>query len=620
MNSRNQLSNHHAGWALARIATILLLAALSLLQATTSGLAATVARQPQVIAQGVAPMPTVPVTWRVARMQAQPAARAKAASRTLGFTLAGKDPFLVTDQATKAQVILDPGEASFHQEGARDLRQSLAAQPADYIDIDLIVAGDARREATVGDSQVLFAGESFTMPTGTRQLELSRDVLRGGETGSFVGSKTPMLLFVTEGSLSVTDRSGTVRDLAAGKAALVSGDLALRAGQTDGATYVVARVGRSVPVATSAAARVKMPAPTPMPTQAASQPTGTLRFTIYSCPQGVDPSQSTDNCQPGQSADGGYVQINQGEIVASGQTFMIGDGARDGDAYVLAGIPAATYAIKGFTKPGAGAVLYFAPPAEAGQDAWMVSLGTGQTISLNAYWYDPSTLGDSSSSSSVASGQLALWFYSCPAGTDPTSNQSLSACQQTDDPYGFSISLLQQDTSQTYATSDASRSNGGYVFDGIPAGVYQLSAQSVPGDVQIYVLGNDVAGGGANVVLHVAQDSSSNVSIYMMPANDGGQQTPVPADPPTAVATEQPTAMARDQQTAQDTDGDGLTDAQEAQIGTDPTRADTDGDGLTDGEEVRFGLDPLNPDTDGDGFADGQELQQQTNPLDPDSH
>jgi hypothetical protein len=37
-----------------------------------------------------------------------------------------------------------------------------------------------------------------------------------------------------------------------------------------------------------------------------------------------------------------------------------------------------------------------------------------------------------------------------------------------------------------------------------------------------------------------------------------------------------------------DTDGDGLTDEEEAQAGTDPNMVDTDGDGFSDGVEVRF--------------------------------
>ncbi|MDF0707950.1 gliding motility-associated C-terminal domain-containing protein, partial [Flagellimonas okinawensis] len=41
-----------------------------------------------------------------------------------------------------------------------------------------------------------------------------------------------------------------------------------------------------------------------------------------------------------------------------------------------------------------------------------------------------------------------------------------------------------------------------------------------------------------------------------------------------------------------DTDGDGLTDGEEATLGTDPNDPDTDGDGLTDGEEVLVEDDP----------------------------
>jgi hypothetical protein len=58
---------------------------------------------------------------------------------------------------------------------------------------------------------------------------------------------------------------------------------------------------------------------------------------------------------------------------------------------------------------------------------------------------------------------------------------------------------------------------------------------------------------------------------------------------------------------ATDSDQDGLSDAQEAELGTDPLNADTDGDGVTDGQEISNGTDPLNPDTNGDGILDGQE-------------
>ncbi len=49
-----------------------------------------------------------------------------------------------------------------------------------------------------------------------------------------------------------------------------------------------------------------------------------------------------------------------------------------------------------------------------------------------------------------------------------------------------------------------------------------------------------------------------------------------------------------------DSDGDGLTNDEEAALGTDPDNADTDGDGISDGREVNIELtDPLDPDDPG---------------------
>lgn len=64
-----------------------------------------------------------------------------------------------------------------------------------------------------------------------------------------------------------------------------------------------------------------------------------------------------------------------------------------------------------------------------------------------------------------------------------------------------------------------------------------------------------------------------------------------------------------------DGDGDGLTDEQEASLGTDAQNPDTDGDGLFDGEEINaYHINPLNPDSDGDGYRDGDEVKSGYNP------
>ena len=95
-----------------------------------------------------------------------------------------------------------------------------------------------------------------------------------------------------------------------------------------------------------------------------------------------------------------------------------------------------------------------------------------------------------------------------------------------------------------------------------------------------------------------------------------------------------------------DLDGDGLTDFEEYESGTNPASADTDGDGLPDAWEIANGLDPLDAsdaaldpdgdglsnlaefeagtdpakaDTDGDGLPDAWELSSGTDPFTPDA-
>jgi len=77
-----------------------------------------------------------------------------------------------------------------------------------------------------------------------------------------------------------------------------------------------------------------------------------------------------------------------------------------------------------------------------------------------------------------------------------------------------------------------------------------------------------------------------------------------------------------------DSDGDGISDGQEALDGTDPNddcdsiggtplaTSDCDGDGLSNDDEFLAGTDPFNADSDGDGISDGQEVNVDgTDPL-----
>jgi hypothetical protein len=70
---------------------------------------------------------------------------------------------------------------------------------------------------------------------------------------------------------------------------------------------------------------------------------------------------------------------------------------------------------------------------------------------------------------------------------------------------------------------------------------------------------------------------------------------------------------------AADTDQDGLSNAAEYRMGTDPLNPDTNGDGLPDGVEAQMGQPPFSPDSDADGLLNSKEIELGTDPDRPDT-
>lgn len=97
-----------------------------------------------------------------------------------------------------------------------------------------------------------------------------------------------------------------------------------------------------------------------------------------------------------------------------------------------------------------------------------------------------------------------------------------------------------------------------------------------------------------------------------------------PEETAAATSTASATAMRNDELLfgePLDSDGDGLDDVREREIGTNARLPDSDRDGLTDGDEVRtYKTNPRELDTDGDALADGVEVTLwRTDPLQADS-
>ncbi|MBL8627665.1 MAG: thrombospondin type 3 repeat-containing protein, partial [Myxococcales bacterium] len=96
-------------------------------------------------------------------------------------------------------------------------------------------------------------------------------------------------------------------------------------------------------------------------------------------------------------------------------------------------------------------------------------------------------------------------------------------------------------------------------------------------------------------------------------ATDGSEDTD--KDGAVDAAERDPRVAADDSTTPSDRDGDGLTDAEEALLGSDPDDADSDDDGVIDGAEADYAADSdgdgqrnlLDPDSDDDGLFDGTE-------------
>jgi hypothetical protein len=137
---------------------------------------------------------------------------------------------------------------------------------------------------------------------------------------------------------------------------------------------------------------------------------------------------------------------------------------------------------------------------------------------------------------------------------------------------------------------------------GTPAGIDPLALENNP---------NGVAGAASQEASLDAATTTASSSASGLPVE--------PAQPTTPAATAQnsdiPEAVKQAAMGKTDSDGDGLTDEEEKQLGTYPDRVDTDGDGLSDYEEVKTYLtNPKNPDTDGDTFKDGDEVKNGYNP------
>ncbi len=173
--------------------------------------------------------------------------------------------------------------------------------------------------------------------------------------------------------------------------------------------------------------------------------------------------------------------------------------------------------------------------------------------------------------------------------------------------------------------------------DGVPDGQEPNPAADSDGDGLINVLDadsdNDGLFDGTEMGFDCSNPATDNTKKRCVPDADMGGTTTSPIDPDTdnggiSDGSEDANKNGRidagegnpnnpaDDSTITDTDGDGLSDAFETQIGSNPNDVDSDDDGVPDGQEANPAEDTdgdglvnvLDPDSDNDGLFDGTEL------------
>ena len=171
----------------------------------------------EVIAHGVAQMPSDEIAWRVVRDDAEPLNDAEPRERAVGFTLADEGAILVNDISAGTQTRLAAGEAAFVPEGAQQQRSSLGADTVPYIRIAIVP--EAQAEET-DDDTLIFGSDSFAAPDTElgHDIDLIRDVLEPGESTSVAAGETPALVLATRGSITLSSAANDGAQLDEGSA------------------------------------------------------------------------------------------------------------------------------------------------------------------------------------------------------------------------------------------------------------------------------------------------------------------------------------------------------------------------------------------------------------------
>jgi len=195
-------------------------------------------RAPVELAAGIAEMPATEIAWRIVEDVAEPPGQAAFEQRALGFAMLPTAPIRITNQATGRQRVIDERGAAFVADGVTERRESLVNGAASYLRVALV--SSEKRDDPGGD-RLIFAGDPFPAPTGSREMTLYLDDLDLGDSATLIGSGSPFLVLVVQGSATIESDAGVES-----MTTVVGSGTSYAAGSFDGAVQIVAERNATV--------------------------------------------------------------------------------------------------------------------------------------------------------------------------------------------------------------------------------------------------------------------------------------------------------------------------------------------------------------------------------------
>ena len=359
------------------------------------------------IAQGVTALPVGEVGWRV-RLASAATASDQTARDVPGFILVDQGSLLVNDLDAGRQTRLAVGEATFLPAPTTHQEAPLGNAPASSYRIELVAGSDI---GDAGDDQLVFIGEPFASPGGTRDLDLVREVLDADESVDLEleSYAAPALLLVTAGAVELVPAgnpdAAPVR-LPAGQGAGLGGNVTVRAADGAEATFVTAIVGPEVLLDLAQAAT---PTATPAP-EAAS-----LVVQALACPVAYEGTNYAADCvEP--LAD--VVFALSAATGSSGQATTGADGTVTfvdliPDTYTLTGGVPGEFATQ-VVQCAADAGSVPSSPSQTEAPGATLTLDDGDAVTCHWYVIPEDLRGENE-------GTVALAVYLCPeTPDDPT--------------------------------------------------------------------------------------------------------------------------------------------------------------------------------------------------------